>query len=253
MPPSCQQKRSTLHPVPPQAPYITVLLSGPLVEGFFLQRLNRFAALVEVDGREALAHVANSGRMHEVLLPRIPVILRPMAGPNRRTHYDLAMVRIGKKLISVDARLPSALVHEALLEGRIEGLESFRDIRREVYYGAHRLDLLARNNGPCLIEAKSITLVEEGCALFPDSPTIRGAGHMGALLSFRQGGGQAAVIFVIQRDDATRFSPNDRADPRFGQALRAAAAGGVMVRAVVCHVSLQEIRLDREVPVLLPP
>ena len=216
-----------------------------------MQRLNRFAALVEVGGRQELAHVPNSGRLREVLLPRMPVVLRPAAAPNRKTHFDLVMVRVEDRLVSVDARLPSALVHEALLQGRLKGLESYRDVRREVYYGAHRLDLLARDGGPCLIETKSITLVVDGCGLFPDAPTVRGAGHMAALLRFRQEGGQAAAIFVIQRDDARYFAPNNQTDPRFGHALRDAAAGGVAIRAFMCRVSLQEIRLDREVPVCL--
>jgi len=161
------------------------------------------------------------------------------------------MVRLEKKLVSVDARLPSALVHEALAQGRVAGLERYRDIRRAVYYRPHRLDLLAKGDVPCLIEAKSITLVVDGCALFPDAPTLRGAGHMAALLRFRQAGGEAAAIFVIQRDDADSFCPNDETDPGFGRALREAAAGGVMVRAYLCRVGLQEICLDREVPVYL--
>lgn len=226
-------------------------IHGPLVEGFFLQRLNRFAALVDVDGRQELAHVPNSGRLRELFLPRIPVLLRPAPSSGRRTQYDLSMVRLGDRLVSVDARLPSALVHEALLEGRIKGMEDYREIQKEVYYGAHRLDLLARNGAPCLIETKSITLVENGRALFPDAPTLRGARHMAALLRFRQEIGQAAAIFVIQRDDAVTFSPNDVTDPQFDQALREAAAGGVMVRAFLCRVSPQEITLDREVPVYI--
>lgn len=228
-------------------------IPGPLIEGIFIERLNRFASLVEVEGQRELAHVANSGRLQELFLPGVPVFLRPAAHPGRKTPYDLALVSISGRLVSADARLPNALVHEALLEGRIAGLEGYTDVRREVYYGAHRLDLLVRNGGPCLIETKSITLVQDGCALFPDAPTLRGAGHMAALLRFRRDGGKAAVIFVVQRDDARMFSPNDQADPLFGRALREAAAGGVMIRAFVCRVSLREIRLDREIPVYLPP
>lgn len=227
---------------------------GPLIDGLFLKRLNRFTALVEVNGSQALAHVANSGRLQEVFQPFVPVLLRPAAHSDRKTRYDLAMVDLSGNLISVDARLPNTLVHEALLSDRIPGLEGYRDIRREVYYGAHRLDILAGNGGaPCLIEAKSITLVERGCALFPDAPTLRGAGHMAALLRFCQEGGKAAVVFVVQRCDANVFSPNDQADLAFGRALREARAGGVMVKAFVCRVSPDEILLDREIPVFLPP
>ena len=43
---------------------------GPgLVEGRFLTRLNRLAALGEIDGVQVMVHVANSGRMHELFVP----------------------------------------------------------------------------------------------------------------------------------------------------------------------------------------
>ena len=35
-------------------------LGADLVEGRFLTRLNRFAALVDIEGEEAMVHVANS-------------------------------------------------------------------------------------------------------------------------------------------------------------------------------------------------
>jgi hypothetical protein len=38
-----------------------------------------------------------------------------------------------------------------------------------------------------------------------------------------QTGLKASVIFVIQREDAESFSPNDAMDPKFGVALREAA------------------------------
>lgn len=227
-------------------------LSIQLVEGIFLSRLNRFTVLADVSGTRSLVHLANSGRLHEVLVPGARIYLRPAARPGRKTGYDLALVRLGERLVSMDARLPGPLVHEAMLAGRLSGLESYCRIRQEVCYGAHRLDLLAENgDGQCLIETKSITLVVNGCALFPDSPTLRGAQHMETLLRFRQEGGQAAVIFVVQRDDAEAFSPNDQTDPVFGSALREAARGGVMVRAFLCRVSLAEVCLDREIPVQL--
>ncbi len=224
-----------------------------MVRGFFLQRLNRFVALVEVDGKGELAHIANSGRLRELFQPHVPVYLRPVAREGRKTAFDLVLVNLDGRLVSVDSRLPNDLVHEALLEGSIAGMEGYTNIRREVQYGAHRIDLLVQNGGPCLIETKSITLVENGRGLFPDAPTERGAGHMAALLRFRRECGKAAVVFVVQRDDAVSFSPNDQADPRFGQALREAVAGGVMARAFSCRVGLRAISLNREIPVYLPP
>ena len=78
-----------------------------LVEGRFKVRLNRFLALVEVQGREVGVHVANSGRMRELLVPGIRVLIAPRTGAHRKTAYDLALVDLGTTLASADARLIS--------------------------------------------------------------------------------------------------------------------------------------------------
>ena len=42
-----------------------------------------------------------------------------------------------------------------------------------------------------------------------------------------QEGQRAAVVFVVQREDAERLVPHDENDPAFGRALRQAARAGV--------------------------
>ena len=65
-------------------------------------------------------------------------------------------------------------------------------------------------------------------------------------------GHRAAVIFVVQREDAHAFSPNDDADPLFGGALREARDAGVEVYAYRCRVSQEEIVLAEPLPVSIP-
>jgi sugar fermentation stimulation protein A len=233
---------------------------GPLTPGRFIRRLNRFAALVEVGGRRALAHVANSGRLGELLVPGRRVYLRRRDREGRRCPYDLALVRLGKTLVSADARLPNALVAEALRAGRIAPLRGFGPARAEVRHGRSRLDFVLEAGGArCLVEAKSVTLVERGVALFPDAPTSRGRRHLEALArAVRRGPGpggrarrrtEAAVIFVVQRGDAERFRPNVVADRGLAQALARAARAGVHVLAYCCRVTLRAITLADPIPV----
>jgi sugar fermentation stimulation protein A len=229
-----------------------VNLSPNLVEGKFIARLNRFAALVEVEGREALVHVANSGRLGELLVPGYRMLLKPAVGDHRKTHFDLALVDLGATLCSADARLPSLLLAEAILAGGVAEFLGYAQVRREVTYRESRLDLLLEGPaGPCFIETKSVTLVEEGLALFPDAPTLRGVKHLGSLVHARQIGYRAAVAFVIQRDDARAFAPHDIADPVFGEALRTAVTAGVEALAYCCRVTREEIQLTSRVPVVL--
>jgi sugar fermentation stimulation protein A len=227
-------------------------IAARLIPATFVKRDNRFRVTVRVKGHPVWAHLPNSGRLRELLVPGRRVLLAAAQAPRRLTPYDLLMVDLGGTLVSIDARLPSRLLYESLRVGQLEEFAGYAEVRREVTYGQSRLDLVLEG-GPdgerCFIEAKSVTLVEDGVALFPDAPTQRGRRHLGELARARAEGHRAAVVFVVQRDDAIRFSPHDEADPAFGQALREAAEAGVEVYAYKCRVSEKEVRLGPPLPV----
>ena len=227
-------------------------LHPQLVEARFLTRLNRFAALVEMEGREVMVHIANSGRMRELLEPGRRLLLAPAAGEHRKTRFDLSLVDLGTTLVSADTRLPNGLVAEALAEGQLPQFQEYPELRREVRYGDSRLDLLLDGpGGRCYGEVKSVTLVVDGIGLFPDAPTVRGVKHLKELSRAVAEGHRASVVFVVQRADAVAMSPHDTADPAFGAALRAAQAAGVEIYAYNCAVSPSEIRLASPLPIKL--
>ena len=229
-----------------------VKLAPQLIEARFLVRLNRFAALVELDGREVMVHVANSGRMHELLEPGRRMLLAPMPGEHRKTQYDLALVDLESTLVSADSRLPNALVAEALEEGLLPQFADYPQLRREVTYGDSRLDImLSGPTGRAYVETKSVTLVVDGVARFPDAPTLRGVKHLNTLSQAVAADHRGAATFVIQRSDASSFSPHVTADPEFGAALQAAHAVGVEIYAYCCRVSESEIKLADRLPVNL--
>jgi sugar fermentation stimulation protein A len=226
-------------------------IAARLIPATFVKRDNRFRATVRVEGHPLWAHLPNSGRLRELLVPGRRVLLKTAQAPGRRTAYDLLMVDLDRTLVCVDARLPSRLLYESVRAGRLAEFAGYAEVRREVTYGQSRLDLVLEggpDGGRCFIEAKSVTLVENGVALFPDAPTQRGRRHLGELARARAEGHRAAVVFVVQRDDAVRFSPHDEADPAFGQALREAAQAGVEVYAYQCKVSEEEVTLDASLP-----
>ena len=224
-----------------------------LAAGTFTLRRNRFVAEVRVAGRTALAHVPNSGRMRELLVPGARVLLQPApAGSARRTGFTLVLVKHQRRWIGVDSRLPPALVVEAWRRGLLPALASYRRVRREVRSGGSRLDLCFDGpEGECYVEAKSVNLVVDGTALFPDAPTTRGARHLEELVQVVKAGGHAAVLFVVQRDDASALVPFESADPRFAATLRWAAGEGVGVYAVACRVRSSAISPRRLLPVWL--
>ncbi|HXG41827.1 MAG TPA: DNA/RNA nuclease SfsA [Dehalococcoidia bacterium] len=227
-------------------------LPSGLVSAALVRRLNRFAVEVETAGARVEAHLANSGRLQELMVPGVPVLLVPRHAPGRKTAYDLALVCVDGVWVSADARLPNALLREALAEGRLAAFAGCRVARSEVLYRGVRIDLLLECPcGPVLVEAKLVTLVEGGVGLFPDAPTERGRRHVEALAQAVAEGLRAAVVFVVQRVDAWAFSPHRRADPRFARALTTAAEAGVQVLAYRCRVDPGQISIDQPIAVRL--
>ena len=225
-------------------------LGDDLVEGIFLERVNRFLARVEVDGREVGVHVANSGRMKELFVPGWRVLVRPVSGNHRKTKFDLVLVDMGNALASADARMPNPLLAEGVANGHLQQFAGYTDMRREVIFGDSRLDLMLEGPlGLCYIEAKSVTLVTNGVGLFPDAPSTRGAKHLRTLETVLEAGHRAAVVFVVQRPDASAFATSDPSDPDFADALRSALAAGVEAYAYNCEVTARSIRLDQALPI----
>jgi len=222
---------------------------GPLVPARFVARDNRFRATVEIGGTPVPVHVPNSGRMRELLIPGAEVRLAPAHAPARRTAFDLALVRSPGGWVSVDARLPPHLFAEWLGKGGGGPLAGWRPVGAEVTLGNSRMDLLlGRGDDRCWMETKSVTLVREGVALFPDAPTERGRRHLHTLAALAESGQRAAVAFVVQRGDATRFRPNDETDPAFAAALRDAIRRGVTVVCCTCTVGESGIEVVGEIP-----
>ena len=226
-------------------------LGNDLIPARFLRRVNRFLACVDLDGQETPVHVANSGRLRELFLPGAAVWLKPAPNTGRKTAYDLALVETAGALVSADARLPNDLVAEAAAAGRLDGIPKPVSLRREASFGESRFDLMLESpGGRTYIEVKSVTLVEQGIGLFPDSPTTRGAKHLNTLIGAIQAGHRAAVIFVIQRPDAQAFAANRPADPPLAAALRRAIAAGVDAQAYNCAVTRNEVRLAQRIPII---
>ena len=218
---------------------------GAVLPGSFIARPNRFVARVELEGKEEICHVKNTGRCRELLQPGARVWCRFDGNPNRKTHYDLIAVEKAGRLINIDSQAPNRVTEEWLAAG---GLGPVEALRREWQHGDSRFDFSFLQNGRrCLLEVKGVTLEEDGVVRFPDAPTLRGVKHLEELIAAKEAGYEAAVCFVVQMGDVEWMEPNDRTHPEFGEALRRAAREGVQVLALDCAV--QPDRLDIAGPV----
>lgn len=226
-------------------------LPQPLLRAIFKKRLNRFLGLAELEDNEVEVYIPNPGRLQELLVPGAIIYIHENPKPGRKTKFDLILVEADGVLVSIDSRMPNRLFEEALEQGALKGFEGFHLEGREVQFDGSRIDFLLEGPRPMLVEVKSCTLVEEGCALFPDAPTERGRRHL-RNLTYRPRGFEAAIVFIIQRGDAVKFRPNSRLDPEFTEALREAHRSGVEVYAYLSHVTLKSIQVVDEVPVEIP-
>ena len=220
-----------------------------IVPGNFISRPNRFIAHIEIDGKEEICHVKNTGRCRELLQPGTKVWCLDALSPTRKTRFDLICVQKGDRIINMDSQAPNKAAGQWLAAG---GLGKIEGLRSETTHGGSRFDFsFTKDGNPCFLEVKGVTLETDGVCAFPDAPTVRGTKHLRELTALAKAGYGAYVLFVIQMADVKYLHPNDATDPDFSTALREAAAGGVNVMAVDCHVTIDTMTIGKEVPVVL--
>ena len=221
---------------------------GKMVPGVFVKRPNRFIAHIEIDGKEEICHVKNTGRCRELLPTGAKVWCLDSQSDTRKTRYDLIAVQKGDLLINMDSQAPNKVAAEYLRT-------LFPDctlLKAEVKHGNSRFDFyMERPDEKWFIEVKGVTLEEGGIVRFPDAPTERGVKHIEELISCLDEGYRTMILFIVKMKDVTHLEPNDRTHPAFGNALRKAVAAGVVVHAVDCIVSPDGVAADCSIPVKL--
>ena len=221
----------------------------------FLSRPNRFISECELDGEAVIAHVKNTGRCRELLIPGAGVYLDEPRDRVRKTKYDLVTVEKvlpdGRPLlINMDSQAPNVAAEEFLRKGGLYPKSTA--IRREYTVGKSRFDFrIEEGERITYLEVKGVTLEKDGVASFPDAPTERGVKHIEELIALREQGFGAAILFVIQMKGIVEFRPNDLTHPAFGDVLRRAKDAGVQIYAYDCMVCPDSMIIDEPVEVRL--
>ncbi len=228
-------------------------LPSPLLEGVFVKRYKRFFTDIQLlDGSLVTAHTPNTGSMKQCAVPGHRVLISQSDDPKRKLKYTLELIRVGEHWVDTHTQRTNRLVEEALREGWIEGLAGDQ-ILPEYKFGDSRIDFLLRSaDEQVLLEVKNVTLVKgDATACFPDAVTTRGQKHLRELLAAKQQGYRAVIFFLVQRGEATEFSPADEIDPEYGRLLREVVAGGVEAMAYKTQVTPEENRVAVQIPVVL--
>ena len=215
-------------------------------------RVNRFTVNAKLGGLVVKAHIPTTGRLTELLQPGMRCYLRKVESDTRVTPYDLLLIKYKGNLVHINAIGVNKLLAETIRGNLLNEFTGY-DVRTEYAWGNSRFDLLlsAPRRKPVLIEAKSVTLCEDGIALFPDAPTKRGVKHLLELAHSVREGYRAYSIFVAQRPDPEVFRPNWSTDPEFSETLMQVSKKGVNIRAYKCDVSTTEMTISTRLPIRL--
>jgi sugar fermentation stimulation protein A len=233
----------------------------PLLRGHLVKRYKRFLADVVLDtGATVTATCPNTGSMRGLTDPGSIVWLSVSDSATRKYPHTWEMVEStlsGRPvLVGINTARPNAIVSEAIPLGSIAELTGYPGLRREVRYGVNsRIDILLEcaERGTCYVEIKNVHLMRTaGLAEFPDSVTERGAKHLRELADMVAAGHRAAMIFLVQRGDASEFQLAADIDPGYAAAFTQAVAAGVEMLAYRCALTVDGITVDQRLPIIPP-
>lgn len=162
--------------------------------------------------------------------------------------------------IGVNTSIPNTFLNKLFLlqcafpeKDILPWAKGYTDIRMETVNGESRLDaLIYKGKSPIKskanptkdiaaqnqlwVECKSVTLVEDRVAAFPDAVSARGTKHLESLMRIKKEGARAVMLYIIQRMDGLCFAPADYVDALYGEKLLEAYSAGVEVYTVVADV-----------------
>lgn len=190
------------------------------------------------------------------------VYLLPSDNPSRKTKYSLHFVENNNALVAMYSQQANNIVIEGIKKGLVKELTGYdiiesektiRNSRIDIYLANKSLDdnnsVTKENNSnynlidEAYVEVKSVTLIKDGVAQFPDAPTERGRKHLKELMELKKKGIRAVVFFLIQHPNGNSFRPNWENDYNFSKTLVEAYENGVEILVYKSENTLDKISL----------
>lgn len=227
---------------------------NPLTEAILLRRSFRF--LVEVvlaNKKRRIIYCPNLGPLLncEILGSRIW-----FSAANRLSQGYLEVLEITEinngELVAVNPDYAQILVREALQQELIPELKDYRFLNSNIVSHANNIELLLKENGEqCFIHIEPVFFGDDrGEGLFPETLN-QSVTQIEELIIQKELGNRAILFYCMQNSAIHYLRLADRLHPLYGRMLREAALVGVEILAYRTSISLQEMRLDARIPVLL--
>lgn len=238
---------------------------APLQKGTLLKRYKRFFADIKFEGEVITAHVPNTGSMKTIPLSETPCYFSISNDPKRKLKYTLELIETPTGLAGVNTRTSNTITHEALLEGLNT---KYDHIQPEVKINEKtRIDFALWTwagdkektpkklkwpdylSEPYLklhfIEVKNVSMANGKVASFPDGITSRGTKHLNELIELqnKKNSWTTEILFVVQRENVTSFTPAVDIDPVYSEALKKAQENNVKVSVFPTEMTNKKVHL----------
>ncbi len=202
---------------------------GRLTPGTLIERRNRFLASALIDNKIQKVHIADTGRLEEILTPkRELLLLKNRSG--LKTDYTLIAAKMEEGWVLINTRLHRPIAHKAIEKGVLGFVP--KSVQAEIAFGKSRLDFKADN---AYIELKGCSLVQDSYCLFPNAPTTRGTKHIQDLKNAKKALFDAYILILALRR-CRCFKPHPTRDPVFAKAFSQALQAGVVFRGFFVRI-----------------
>ncbi len=229
-------------------------LEHSLSEGTILKRYKRFLADIKLGEEFLTCHVPNTGSMTSCWAENWKCAVSHSSNPKRKMPYTLELTHNGKSWIGVNTLNANRIVAEALEKNLISEFDGYQNITSEYKIGDSRIDFFLSNHTSqtdCFVEVKSVSLVRENVAQFPDAVSTRGQKHLEELIKLKDLGFRTCMLFIVQRQDAEYFTPAHDIDKKYAKLLSTAYNSGVEILCYDSVLNPTEFKLGRNLPIRL--
>ena len=221
-----------------------------LIPGVLIKRYKRFFVDVKINNNIVTAHCPNTGSMMGLLKKGNKVWLSESDNPKRKLKFTLQMIAEKNQKVGINTHLTNKIILDALINKQIKVFENSETIKTEVKFGTNtRFDFLIINGmQKTFIEVKNVTLSRvNGVAEFPDAVTTRGHKHLNELIKASQKGYKIFILYLIQREDCSKFKIAKDIDPVYFKLLQKAVKKKLNVLCFDCKFSIKGIKLNRKI------
>lgn len=214
-----------------------------IIKATFLRRVNRFVAQVEVDGKILNVHVADTGRLKEILREGRTVYITQKEDGKTEGKLLFAQMEDGLILLNTfyHSKIASMVIRDYMFKG--QNIE----LKPEFKYRDSRIDFLV--NDKILVEVKGCNLLVDNFCLFPDAPTTRGTKHLKHLIDSIKDG-YKPILLILAFRDCDCFFPNIKTDKNFTDTFKEAINAGLEVNIFKIKIDQSfRVKIDDKIPV----